>query len=65
MERIDGYETTDEEVMQNRLLFRNYIRELILNQQRVMERIASEEGGEDVLQELTTRSLSLQQRQSE
>ena len=63
MERIDGYETTEEEVMQNRLLFRNYIRELILNQQRVMERIASEEGGEDVLQELTTRSLGMQQRQ--
>ena len=51
--------------MQNRLLFRNYIRELILNQQRVMERIASEEGGEDVLQELTTRSLGMQQRQFE
>ena len=65
MERIDGYETTEEEVMQNRLLFRNYIRELILNQQRVMERIASEEGGEDVLQELTTRSLGMQQRQFE
>jgi len=64
MERIDGYEANDQEVMRNRLIFRNYIRELILNQQRVMERLANEEGGEDVLQELTVRSQDVQQRQS-
>jgi hypothetical protein len=31
MRRIEAYEKSDEEVMLNRLKFRNYIRELILN----------------------------------
>ena len=32
--------------MANRLTFRNYFRELILNQQRVMDKIAREKGGQ-------------------
>lgn len=40
MARIEPYESSDEEVMLNRLRFRNYIRELILNQQRIMEKMA-------------------------
>ena len=48
MARVEAYESTEEEVMLNRLRLRNYIRELILNQQRVMEKIAANaEGGGD------------------
>ena len=32
MQRIEPYEQSDGEVMENRLMFRNYLRELILNQ---------------------------------
>ena len=32
MKRIEAYEKDETEVMENRLRFRNYIRELILNQ---------------------------------
>ncbi len=47
MKRIEAFESSESEVMLNRLTFRNYIRELILNQQRVMEKIAAKtEGGE-------------------
>ena len=52
MTKIEPYETTDEEVMTNRLRFRNYIRELILNQARVMEKIAQAKAGENGIQEL-------------
>ena len=52
MQKVEPFETSDEEVMLNRLKFRNYIRELILNQQRVMEKIAKSEGGQEALQEL-------------
>lgn len=40
MQRVEQFEKDDQEVMQNRLRFRNYIRELILNQQKVMDKIA-------------------------
>ena len=52
MAKVEPYETTDEEVMTNRLHFRNYIRELILNQTRVMEKIAQAKAGEDGIQEM-------------
>lgn len=52
MQRIDGYEKTDKEVMSNRLKLRNYIRELILNQHKVMEQIAKKDGGASIMEEL-------------
>ena len=45
MTKCDPYEESDQEVIENRFKFRNYIRELILNQQRMMEKIAMEESG--------------------
>ena len=51
MQRVETYEKSEDEVIQNRLYFRNYIRELILNQQRVMEKIAKNAaGGEEMLE---------------
>ena len=51
MQRVEAYEKSEDEVIQNRLYFRNYIRELILNQQRVMEKIAKNAaGGEEMLE---------------
>lgn len=55
MQRVDQFEKDDQEVMQNRLRFRNYIRELILNQQKVMDKIAQKEGGEEMIQELVVK----------
>ena len=56
MTKCEPYEETDQEVIENRLKFRNYIRELILNQQRMMEKIAAEKsGGEQGIQDLVDR----------
>ena len=55
LQRIEGFEANDSEVLANRLRFRNYIRELILNQQRVMEKTAKSEGGQAVLQNLLSK----------
>lgn len=46
MAKVEPFEKTDDEVMLNRIRFRNYIRELILNQERMMEKIAQKEVGE-------------------
>ena len=45
MAKCEPYEESDREVIENRFRFRNYIRELILNHQRMMEKIAMEESG--------------------
>ena len=56
MTKCVPYEETDQEVIENRFKFRNYIRELILNQQRMMEKIAAEKsGGEQGIQDLVDR----------
>ena len=56
MTKCEPYEENDQEVVENRLKFRNYIRELILNQQRMMEKIAAEKsGGEQGIQDIVDR----------
>jgi len=41
---VEQYEANEQEVMLNRLRLRKYMRELILNQSRVMEKIANSSG---------------------
>ena len=44
MERIEEFETEDE-VFQNRLSLRKYLRELVLNQKRVIYQLFDKQGG--------------------
>ena len=52
MQRVNQYESSDEEVMLNRLRIRKYIRELILNQSRVAEKIANATQNDEKVQNI-------------
>lgn len=46
MDRIEQFETEDE-VFQNRLSIRKYLRELVLNQKRVINNLMQDKDGEN------------------
>jgi len=56
MQRIEAFEADETEVMHNRLAFRHYLRELILNQQKIKQKIASEGNNEELLMQSPTAS---------
>ena len=50
MQRVDEYET-EEQVMMNRIRMRKYLRELMFNQKRLLEKVF-DESMDDMLKEL-------------
>ena len=55
LKRIEKYEKSDDDIMPNRLRFRKYLGELILNQQRVMDKIANYKGQNETVDSLVSK----------
>ena len=55
LKRIEKYEKSDDDIMPNRLRFRKYLSELILNQQRVMDKIANYKGQNETVDSLVSK----------
>ena len=55
LKRIEKYEKSDEDIIPNRLRFRKYLGELILNQQRVMDKIANSKGQNETIDSLMSK----------